>query len=178
MTIHVSTRRLMTATGITLLIPLLLTLLALWHWRPGAIVLAAVLACGGVGLTYQLLTKITSNTTYRFAVGVAILAVMLLVWMNMAVGGILGDDPANMMYFGVLLVGLVGAAIARLEPRGTSRALLATAFAILLVPAIAAFIGTPAVVCRVPAVFGLHAAFALLFVSSSVLFRRAGNRRD
>ena len=114
-----------------------------------------------------------SNKAYRFAVGVALAAVFLLVWMNAAVGGILGDDPANMMYFGVLLVGFVGSVIAHLEPQGMSRALFATAFAMVLVPAIALIIGTPAFANGVVAVFGLHSVFAMLFVGSALLFRKA-----
>ena len=78
-----------------------------------------------------------------------------------------------MMYFGVLLVGFVGAVIARLEPQGMSRALFATAFALALVPAIALFIGTPAFANGVLAVFGLHASLAVPFVGSALLFRRA-----
>ena len=116
--------RIAIGTGFILLIPLVLTLLARWHWRPGAFVLASVLLFGGAGLTYGLVAKkMMSNKAYRFAVGVALAALFILVWMNAAVGGILGDDPANMMYFGVLLVGFIGAIIARLEPQGMSRAL-------------------------------------------------------
>jgi hypothetical protein len=166
--------RIAIGTGLILLIPLILTLLAVWHWRPGALVLAVVLLLGGAGLTYELVAKnLLSNKAYRFAVGVALAAVLLLVWMNAAVGGILGDDPANMMYFGVLLVGFIGAVIAHLEPQRMSRALFATAFAMVLVPAIALLIGTPAFTNGVVAVFGLHAVFAMLFVGSALLFRKA-----
>ena len=165
-------------TGLILLIPLFLWLLAIWHWKPGALVLAVVLLIGAAGLTYQLVVaNRLSNIAYRFAVGLAVAAVSLLVWMNAAVGGILGDDPANMMYFGVLLVGFIGAVIARLEPQGMSRALFATAFAIVLVPAIALIIGTPAFANGVVAVFGLHSFFAMLFVASAFLFRRASAHR-
>jgi hypothetical protein len=129
---------------------------------------------GGAGLLYELVTKGIRTWTYRWAVGVSLTTVFLLVWVNAAVGGILGDDPANMMYFGVLLVGLIGAIIARLEPRGMSRALLATAFATVLVPAIAWVMRTPAFTNGVAAVFGLHALFAMLFVGSALLFRSAG----
>ena len=168
--------RIAIGTGLILLIPLVLTLLALWHWKPGAFVLALVLLCGGTGLAYGLVTKkMMSNKAYRFAVGVALATVFLLVWMNAAVGGILGDDPANMMYFGVLLVGFTGAVIAHLEPQGMSRALLAAAYAMVLVPAIALSIGTPAFANGVMAVFGLHAVFAMLFVGSAWLFRKAAH---
>jgi uncharacterized membrane protein len=169
--------RIATGSGLILLIPLVLTLLAIWHWKPGAFVLAIVLLLGGAGLTYELVAKKKmSNTPYRFAVGVALAVVFVLAWMNAAVGGILGDDPANMMYFGVLLVGSIGASIARLEPQGMSRALFATAFAMALVPVIALIIGTPAFANGVVAVFGLHAFFAMLFVGSALLFRRANTK--
>jgi hypothetical protein len=165
--------RIALGTGLILLIPAVLTLLAIWHWKPGALVLAFVLLLGGAGLAYELVAKRITDRRYRFAVGVAVAAVSLLVWMNAAVGGILGDDPANMMYFGVLLVGFIGAVIARLEPQGMARALFATAFAMVLVPLIALIIGTPAFANGVWAVFGLHALFALLFVGSALLFRGA-----
>jgi hypothetical protein len=56
----------------------------------------------------------TDNRAYRAAVGVAIAAAFILVWMNLAVG-IIGseDNPANLMYGGVLAIGIIGAVIAR-----------------------------------------------------------------
>lgn len=165
--------RIATGAGLVLLIPLFLALLAFWHWRPGALVLAALLLLGGAGVAYELVAKKFVNTAYRCAVGIALGAALLLFWVSTAVGGILGENPANMMYFGVLLVGLVGGLLGRLKPQGMSRALLATAFAMMLVPAIALRLGVPAFANGVPAVFGLHGVFALLFVCSAVLFRRA-----
>jgi hypothetical protein len=160
--------------AIVVLVPLLLTSLALWHWKPGVFVLASVLALGGARVVYELFVmKKMGNRAYQLAFALAIAAVLLLVWMNAAVGGILGDNPANMMYFGVLLVGLAGAIIVRLEPKGMSYTLFATAFAMLLVPVVAWLIGTPAFANGLAAVFGLHACFAWLFTGSALLFRRA-----
>jgi len=171
-----SRKRLIAWVLIAVLIPFVLTLIAIWHWKPGVFVLGTVILMGGAGLTYELVAKKKlSNKTYRFAVGLTLAVVFVLVWMNVAVGGILGDDPANMMYFGVLLVGLLGAIIARLEPKGMARALLATAFAIMLVPAIALVLGTPAFANGMVAVFGLHVFFAMLFAGSAWLFRCAGH---
>jgi hypothetical protein len=160
--------------AVIVLVPLLLTGLALWHWKPGVFVLASVLALGGARVVYELFVmKKMGSRAYQLALGLAIAAVLLLVWMNAAVGGILGDNPANMMYFGVLLVGLTGAIIARLEPKGMSHALFATAFAMVLVPIVAWVIGTPAFANGLAAVFALHACFAWLFAGSALLFRRA-----
>ncbi|MCI0605272.1 hypothetical protein L0156_19980 [bacterium] len=55
--------------------------------------------------------------------------------MNLAVG-LIGNEEnlANLMYIGVLAVGLISTAIARLEPGGMARALFAMALAQTLVP--------------------------------------------
>ena len=68
----------------------------------------------GVLVTYELVTKMTGDTAYRAAVGVALAAVFILIWVNGAVG-IIGseDNDANLMYFGVLAVGDIGAFIVR-----------------------------------------------------------------
>ena len=95
-------------------------------------------ACG----TYELAARMTGNTAYRAAVGVALAAAFILVWMNLAVG-IIGteDNPANLMYGGVLAVGIIGAVIARFQPHGMARALVATALAQALVAVIALIAG-------------------------------------
>ncbi|MGG7661627.1 hypothetical protein [Dyadobacter sp. BHUBP1] len=162
--------------AVILLVPLLLTSLALWHWKPGIFVLTAALILGGTRIAYELIImKKIGNRAYQLAFGLAITAVLLLGWMNVAVGGILGDNPANMMYFGVLLVGMTGAIIARLDPMGMSHTLSATAFAMLLVPLVAWLIGVPAFANGLAAVFALHACFAWLFAGSALLFRRAAH---
>ncbi|GGM96123.1 hypothetical protein GCM10010967_32080 [Dyadobacter beijingensis] len=167
-------KKLLIAAAGAVTVPLLLTALALWQWKPGAPMLAVVLLLGAVALVYDLVAKRKLNShAYRFALGIAILTVLALLWMNVAVGGILGDNPANMMYFGVLITGLAGAVIARLEAVGMAFALFAMAFAIVLIPIIAWAIGTPAFANGFPAVMGLHAGFALLFCGSGTFFLRA-----
>jgi peptidoglycan/LPS O-acetylase OafA/YrhL len=88
------------------------------------LVLGAMLfgACG----TYELAAR-TANKTYRAAVGVAVLEAVLLIWISLSVG-IIGseDNPANLMYAGVLVVGIVGGLIARFQPRGMAWALAVT----------------------------------------------------
>ena len=71
-----------------------------------------------------------SSSAYRSAVGVALAASCILVWLSLGVGIIGKDgDPANLMYFGVLVVGIIGAVIARFRPHGLARALFAMALA-------------------------------------------------
>ena len=71
-----------------------------------------------------------NRTDYRSAIGVALAAACILVWLSLGVGIIGKDgDPANLMYFGVLAVGIIGAIVARFRPQGMARALFAMALA-------------------------------------------------
>ena len=92
----------------------------------------------GVGVAVELASRKTGEAAYRAAVGLAIGSAVLLGWVNGAVG-IIGSEnnDANLMYFGVLAVGIIGAIIARLQPLGMARALFVTALAQALVLALA-----------------------------------------
>ena len=124
----------------------------------------------------------TGNTAYKSAVGLALATLFLLVWVNGAVG-IIGNEgnQANLMYFGVIAVGIIGVFIARLEPRGMARALFVTALAQMLVPVIALMIWPPQITswgaAGVVGVFVPNAFFATLFLGSAWLFRNAAREQ-
>jgi hypothetical protein len=121
------------------------------------------------------LRHLRSNTAYRFAVGLALTAALLILWLNAAAGliGTEDDDPANLLYVGVLAIGFIGAIIARLQPRGLARAFLATALAQALVGAIA--LKLPNTASSVQIVV-LHGMFVALFAGAALLFRYAARR--
>ncbi len=161
---------------------LLIPLLAMqvsdeWNWDLFDFAFMGTLIFG-TGLAYQLIARKAGTTGYRAAVGMALATAFLLVWINGAVG-ISGNEgnPVNLMYFGVLAVGVIGAIIARLQPHGMARTLFAMAMAQMLVPVIALIIWNPQVTFWGAAgeigVFFLNAVFAMLFVGSALLFRRA-----
>ena len=123
----------------------------------------------------------TGNSAYRAAVGLALAAALILVWMNLAVGLIGSEDnSANLMYGGVLAVGIIGAIIARFRPHGMARTLFATALAQALVPVIALIVGKPQLtsVEIFLGVLGVNAFFFMLFVGSALLFRRAARKHN
>ena len=107
----------------------------------------------------------------------AVVTALILIWGNLAVGLIGSEDnPANLMYGGVLTVGIIGAVLARLQPYGMARALFATALAQLLVTVIALIAG----MYRYPGssvteIVNLNIFFVALWVGSALLFRRAGD---
>jgi len=117
-----------------------------------------------------------SDTAYRFAAGLALAAAFLIVWLNAAAGliGIEDDDPANLLYVGVLAIGFIGAIIARFQPRGLARALFATALAQALVGAIA--LKVPNTASPVQIVL-LHGLLVALFAGAGLLFRYAARER-
>ncbi|MGH9892767.1 MAG: hypothetical protein ACREA0_12410 [bacterium] len=120
----------------------------------------------------------TDNTTYRLAVGVALAAALILVWLSLGVGIIGRDgDPANLMYFGVLAVGIIGALIARFRPRGMARALIVTALAQTSVAVIALIAGLGYPWSGPLELSALNGFFVALFVASAWLFQRAAHGR-
>ena len=128
-------------------------------------------ACG----TYELASRLTRNSAYRAAVGVALAAAFILIWINLAVG-IIGteDNLANLMFVGVLAVGIIGAMIVRLQPSGMAHALIATAIAQALVAVVALITGMGNVLV-------FTGLFVALWLTSAWLFRKAArehNHRD
>ena len=134
----------------------------------------------GAGGAYELAMRVSGHRAYRAAIAVALAAAFILIWVNLAVG-IIGDEgnPANLMYVGVLAVGIIGAIITRGQPRGMARTLSVMAFAQALVPVIAllflkiAPISGPAGLI----ILVLNIGFIILFVGSASLFRRASGPR-
>lgn len=124
-------------------------------------------ACGA----YELLARMSSNTAYRAAVGIAIVMALLTVWVNVAVG-MLGpeDNPGNLLFGAVLAVGLVGAAVARFRPQGMARAMEATALAQAIMTLYALLGGYAEVV--------FHVGFFIIpWLVSAQLFRKAAREQ-
>jgi hypothetical protein len=124
-------------------------------------------ACG----IYELSARQADDPAYRAAVGVALAAAFALVWMNLAVG-VLGDEgnPANLMYGGVLAVGVIGAIVARFQPRGMARTSMGMALVQVLVAAISIVAGWGSAVI-------LTGLFVGLWLTSALLFRKAARKR-
>lgn len=171
--------RIALGTAFILLVPLLAMLFTdQVAWDLADFIVAGALIFS-TGLAYELVARKGGTRAYRAAVGMALAAALLLVWMNLAVG-IIGseDNPVNLMYFGVVAIGIAGATIARLRPQGMARTLFATALAQALVPVIALMINKPPInsveaFMGVLGVLGLNAFFVMMFTGSALLFRRS-----
>lgn len=164
-----------TVAAIILLLPLLAMLITdEVVWGPVDFAVAGALIVG-TGSMYELAARKAGDMTYRAAAGVALATALVLVWANLAVG-IIGseDNPGNLMYVGVLAVGIIGALIARFQPHGMARVLFATAIAQALVAAIALMAGMhqdPG--SSVSEILNVNGFFVALWVGSALLFLRA-----
>lgn len=122
---------------------------------------------------------INPGNAYRLAFGAAGASAFILLWLAAGVGIIGADgDRANMMYLGVLAVGIIGALIARFKPLGMARTLVAMAVAhgVVGLIALVAQLGQP--YSGPLEILGLTGFFIVLFAGSAWLFQQAARGRS
>lgn len=113
-----------------------------------------------------------NSTMYRIAIGLTLVASCLLIWLSLGIGIIGADgDPANMMYFGVIAIGVIGAAISRLQPLGMAYSLFSMALAQALVAVIALTLGLGLPYSGPAEIILLNGFFVAMFAVSGWLFR-------
>lgn len=89
----------------------------------GAMLVTGCIVC-------EIAVRASRSYLYRFAAAIAAGTGFLLVWVNLAVGMIGSENNAeNLVYAGVLLVAVIGTAVARLRARDMARAMAITAIA-------------------------------------------------
>ncbi len=143
-----------------------------WNWGVFDFVWAFVLFVVS-GLIYEFVSRKGSATEYKIGTAVAVLSSLLLVWVNAAVGIIGEPGGANMMYFGVIFIGLIGLALSRLQALKMANTMFAMAIAQILVPIIALTVWKSDFSPGVTEVFSLSIFFAVLFIVSGILFRNS-----
>ena len=162
------------AAGLILLLPLVaMQFTEEVNWSVADFAFMAVLILA-VGIPLEIAVRKATLPTYRLAVAVALFTAFCLVWANGAVG-IIGaeNNPINLLYWGVLGVGLVGAAGARFRAQGMAAAIavMAIAQAAIALGAIVAGAGGPASgPLEITLVNGM---FVALWLLSAALFQRA-----
>jgi len=139
-----------------------------WNWNAGAFVFVYVLFFA-LGMAYALIARKMGAWSYKAGVGVALAAGFALGWSNMVQVADSGH-PENLAYHSVLAVGLVGACLARLKPRGLALTLFAMAATLALI-AVLLPSGAPPDMARRMAIG--HGVYVVLFIASGLMFRHA-----
>jgi hypothetical protein len=163
-----------------LVIPLIgnLTSPSDWKWTWHDFVTGWVILALTTFIFRLLLTRKWSNLPYKLGASLGVAAGFLVTWSNLAVQIIGDDNPAFVLYFVALLIGLVGIGVARFEPAGMARAAFATAAALFVIPIIALICWPVDFSPGVLEVFGINSAFVAMFATSGLLFRHAARRSD
>lgn len=134
---------------------------------------------GGAGLILELVVRASGSLAYRAGAGLAVAAAFLLIWVNGAVG-FLGneDNPANLMFAGVIAIAVLGSVIARFRAAGMAWAMFAAAAAQVSVGVIALALGwsSPGNAGLYEVVMGTS-VFGALWLLSGGLFRKAAEKQ-
>lgn len=144
-------------------------------WSPADFVIAGLLLLS-IGVPLEITVRVSHNSAFRWATGLALVSAVLLLWINGAVG-IIGSEnhAANLLYVGVLGIGLVGALLARFRARGMATALFATAIAQGAVAVGALLAGLASPESGPLEIVILNGIFVALWACSGVLFLRAAD---
>jgi hypothetical protein len=139
-----------------------------WNWGPGAFVFTYILFFA-TGMAYAVISRKMGAWSYKAAVGVALAAGFALGWSNM-VHVADSENPANLVYYCVLVLGGIGAWLARLKAQGLAWTLFAMAATLALI-AVMLPSGAPPDMARNMAIG--HGVYVALFTASGLLFRHA-----
>lgn len=143
-----------------------------WNWSAGSFVFVYFLFFA-TGMAYALIARKMGVWSYKAAVGLALVAGFALGWSNIVQIADSGH-PENFLYYSVLVVGLVGACLARLRARGLARTLFAMAATMALIMVMLPSGAPPDLAWRMA--IG-HGAYVVLFITSGLLFRHASLAR-
>jgi hypothetical protein len=146
------------------------------QWSAGDFIfMGALFAIVGGALEFAV--RASADWHYRAGAALALLATFLVIWANLAVG-IVGSEgnPANLLFFGALLVGLIGACIVRFRASGMALAAFATAISLWIAFGMALTQPTDEPFVGHSIEFAGISIVAALFLGSAALFHRAGRQ--
>ncbi|HET9429149.1 MAG TPA: hypothetical protein VFO69_12395 [Allosphingosinicella sp.] len=140
------------------------------EWDPGDVVFLGILFAG-ITIALEVAARIPDRRAYGAGLGLAVLAGLAQIWVNLAVG-IIGseDNPINLIYAAVIAVAVIAAVSFGLRAEGMAKAMVAAALAQSATFLVAFAAG-----------FGFTGPITIFFVSlwliSAWLFRRAERGR-
>lgn len=125
---------------------------------------------------FRLLVTRPQPWTYKLGAALAVVTGFLITWVNLAVQIIGDENPAFVLYFVALLIGLVGVGVSRLQPAGLAKAAFATAAALFVIPVIAVYFWPSDFHPGVLPVFFGNTCLVLAFVVSGLLFNYSAGK--
>ena len=165
------------ATALLMLLPLAASLLLEdFNWGVFDFIFTGGLLFAA-GLAFDLITRRSGSNVYRAAFAVAIATAAFLFFSNLAVGVIGSDDePANVMYLGVIAIPVIGAVAVRFRPGGMAWAMFVAAAAQASTIVIALVFGLHTYPeSSVLEIFAVNGFFMTGWIVAGLLFRWAAD---
>lgn len=142
------------------------------QWSVGDYLFAGILL-GGIGLLFELSIGLSKDDAYRTGVLLALAATLLLVWSNAAVGFVgTGANAANVAYFAMLAVPIIGGFLVGFKARGMFITMVATAMVQALIT-VFAFVGGLVGEVEGNMIITITTVFVLIWIASAMLFHRS-----
>ncbi len=144
------------------------------NWTFSDFLFAGILI-SATGTAYVLISQVSNTLSYRLAVGTGIATGFFMIWSNGAVGLVGSENnDFNAVYFGLLLLGFVGALVARFQSKGMTYVLSAMAVAQMGIAVAAIIMGQHELPeSSVTEILGMNFFFAVFWITSALLFRQA-----
>lgn len=144
------------------------------RWTTFDFILAGAVLIGA-GAIAELALRASGCWSYRTGAVLAVLAAVLLLWLNGAVGIIGSEDhPANLLFLGVILSVVVGAVVSRFRAGGLSLTMASAASLQAVIGVLAVWMGWGETSENWPQpVIVLSIVIGLIWLTSAAFFRRA-----
>jgi len=173
----INKRHLLIALGILLILSIPFIAMQITeevNWSFTDFILMALIL-SGIAAVYELAAHKSELSSYRIAIGIGLLGIFLLFWVNAAVG-IIGNESqdANLLYAAVFILISIGAIASKLNAHGMFKTMMLGALSTIAVPCTAYLIWPPAIISWSPGVFKvflMSGFFASLFLLSAFLFK-------
>ncbi len=132
------------------------------------------------GTTYTLVSRLSSDYTYKAAVALASVTGLFMVWSNLAVGIIGNEDNAiNVVYFVIIMVGFIGAFWVRFQSKGLSRVLIGMCILLATIAMYALLSGMQHIPeSSTMQIIGVHMFFITPLAIAAILFHQHSKDND
>ncbi len=139
---------------------------------------AMALLLGGAGTAVELSASRSRSIDWRAGAGFAVVAAVLLIWINLA-AGIIGTEAnaMNLLFLVLPAVAFAGSFAVKFSPSAMARVMALSAFALALVPPVAWIFVPRLPPADIAEALALTCFFAALWLLSAWFFKRAAREQ-
>jgi len=147
-----------------------------WKWSPSDFLLFWFVLAGAAYVYRLLATRRWANLAYRLGAGLAVVTGFLLTWVSLAVQIIGDENPGNVFYLGVILLGLIGVGVSRFQPAALAKVALTMAASLFVIPLVSVMFWPADFSPGFEKILVLNGFFVAMFAAAGLFFRHAAKQ--